>query len=310
MAYYGENRVALVVVLATLFSFLVFSESYAQSDVKPDADAQGTAELDQIENPRSKSYKLFLLGGQSNMDGCGRAEELPESFQAPPTNVITWDNRKQCWVPLTRDSMAIARHQQFGPEMAFAHRMAEAYPDQMIAITKTSAGGTKLHTQWTPGKGMYQAFLRNFNNATRHLDEIGVDYEISGMLWMQGESDSETTEMANAYEENLKRMIVDIRVQTNNETLPFVMGRISSSLLKETPWVFDQAEIVQAAQESVTAEDEHVLIINTDDLSTLKDNTHFDTEAQLTLGAQMADVMIQELTLREEGEPHDHEVRP
>ena len=239
--------------------------------------------------------KLFLLGGQSNMDGCGRAEELPVSYQAHPANVVTWDNREQCWVPLTEDSMAIARHRQFGPEVAFAHRIAKAYPDQTIAITKTSAGGTKLHTQWVPGKVMYQKFMRNFRSARAQLEEAGVACEVAGMLWMQGESDSGTVEMAEAYETNLKLLVADVRKQTGHADLPIVMGRISSSLLKTTPWNFDQARTVQAAQEAVAAEDVHVHIINTDALSTLKDNTHFDTEAQLTLGARMGGVMLREL---------------
>ncbi len=78
------------------------------------------------------------------------------------------------------------------------------------------------------------------------------------MLWMQGESDSETIEMAEAYENNLNRLIQAIRTKTGKEDLPFVMGRISSSLLKDTPWNFDQARIVQNAQERVAAGDENV----------------------------------------------------
>ncbi len=242
-----------------------------------------------------RPVKLFLLGGQSNMDGCGRGEELPAMFRSHPKNVVTWDNQKKLWVELTKDSMATARRQQFGPEMAFAHRLAKTYPNHTIAISKTSAGGTKLHTQWVPGKGMYQRFIRNFRNAIAHLKEAGLEYEVSGMLWMQGESDSETVEMAGAYEENLKLLIADVRKQTGNARLPFVMGRISSSLLKKTPWNFDQAETVQEAQEAVAGQDGNVHIINTDKLSTRKDNTHFDTKAQLTLGGQMAGIMIRVL---------------
>ncbi len=36
-------------------------------------------------------------------------------------------------------------------------------------------------------------------------------------------------------------------------------------------------------------------IINTDKLSTLEDNTHFDTKAQIKLGKEMARIMIKEL---------------
>ena len=113
---------------------------------------------------------------------------------------------------------------------------------------------------------------------------------------MQGESDSETVEMAEAYEANLKLLVAGVRKDTGQADLPIVMGRISSSLLKKTPWNFDQAKTVQAAQEAVAAQDKQVHIINTDQLSTQKDNTHFDTKAQLTLGGQMAGIMIRVLS--------------
>ena len=101
--------------------------------------------------------------------------------------------------------------------------------------------------------------------------------------------------MAEAYEKNLGSLVSDVRKQTGNEDLPIVMGRISSSLLKKTPWNFDQAKTVQAAQDAVSNDDEDIYLINTDNLSTLKDNTHFDSEAQLALGAKMADLMIRAL---------------
>ena len=239
--------------------------------------------------------KLFLLGGQSNMEGCGRSSELPDAYQTHPANVKIWDNRKQRWVTLGTDSTAIARNELFGPEIAFGHRLSRAWPDHMIGIVKTAAGGTKLHTQWLPHKVMYRRFVLNLTNALSDLEQSNTAYGIAGMLWMQGESDSETTEMANAYEENLKSLVAEVRKQTKQDSFPFVMGRISSSLLKKTPWVFDHARIVQRAQEAVAAQDERVFIINTDDLSTLKDNTHFDTQAQLALGNAMADIMIKAL---------------
>ena len=105
-----------------------------------------------------KEVKVFLLAGQSNMDGCGRWEELQVELQKTPGNVKIWDNRDAKWMELGRDSTAIARNLQFGPEIAFAHGLAKAYPDHEIALVKTSAGGTKLHTQWM-GSGFFPVKL-------------------------------------------------------------------------------------------------------------------------------------------------------
>jgi|GEM_PF-404037 len=239
-----------------------------------------------------KPVKVFLLGGQSNMDGCGRWRELPEALREPPVNVVMWDNALRKWVPLGTDSFARRRGNMFGPEIAFARKLARAYPDQTIALVKTSAGGTKLHTQWLPGKAMYGRFRANNKNAISRLRMTGKKFDIAGMLWMQGESDSETVEMARAYEKNLKELVRDVREKTGHQKLPFVMGRISTSLLKKTPWNFDHAAIVRRGQQAVADADPDVYIIDTDKLSTLKDNTHFDTKAQLTLGDEMATLML------------------
>lgn len=236
--------------------------------------------------------KVFILGGQSNMDGTGKGEELPEEYVVAPKNSMIWDNKKKKWVKLRTDSFSERRKFKFGPEVAFTHLLAKKYPKHTIAIVKTSGGGTKLWKHWLPEQGMYKAFLRNMNNALDELKSKGTPYEICGMLWMQGESDAETLEWANAYEENLKVLYNDVREQTEKPNLPIVMGRISIGLLRETPWVFDFTEVVQAAQDRVAKADKNVRIINTDKLETLKDNTHFNSESNIWLGKKMGKLMI------------------
>ncbi|RTE53937.1 sialate O-acetylesterase [Arenibacter aquaticus] len=244
----------------------------------------------QIDSPRP--VKVFILGGQSNMDGTGRAEGLPEEYAVPPGNSMIWDNKKKMWVTLGTDTFAERRKFKFGPEIAFTHLLAKKYPKHTIAIVKTSGGGTKLWKHWLPGKPMYVRFLKNMENALENLKGEGRSYEISGMLWMQGESDAEFLEWANAYEDNLKLLYNDVRKETGKDNLPIVMGRISIGLLRKTPWNFDFTEVVQAAQERVAAADKYVRIINTDKLETWEDNTHFNSESNIWLGKKMGKSMI------------------
>jgi len=243
-----------------------------------------------------RSVKLFLLGGQSNMDGCGRWEELSEELQQTPGNVRIWDNRQQEWKTIGEDSTAVARNRQFGPEVVFAHRLAKAFPKHEIRLVKTSAGGTSLALGWLPEKKkMYARLIANYHNAVADLEKAGHKVETAGMLWMQGEADSETIEMANAYAANLEILLRDLRKTTSTPKLPVVMGRISSGLLKSTKWNFEHSPIVQKAQDAVAAKDQDTHIVSTDDLPLLKDNTHFDSQGQITLGGRMADVMLKGL---------------
>ncbi|MFB9054824.1 sialate O-acetylesterase [Formosa undariae] len=239
--------------------------------------------------------KVFILGGQSNMDGTGKGEELPEEYLVAPENSMIWDNKEKKWVTLRTDSFSERRKYKFGPEVAFTHLLAKKFPNHTIAIVKTSGGGTKLWKHWLPEQNMYKAFLRNINNGLADLDKQNIPYEICGMLWMQGESDAETLEWANAYEDNLKVLYKDVRLQMDKPDLPIVMGRISIGLLRETPWVFDYTEVVQAAQDRVAKADKNVRIINTDKLETLKDNTHFNSESNIWLGHKMGKLMIKEI---------------
>jgi len=239
--------------------------------------------------------KIFLLGGQSNMEGCGKKENKPEASKIHPENTMVWDNAKKKWTALEKDSFAERRGFLFGPEIGFSHRLAKAFPYSTIAIVKTAGGGTTLWKHWSPEGFMYKRFLENIENALLQLQDSGVVYEICGMLWMQGESDAEHIENAKAYETNLPVLIHNVREYTGKEKLPFIMGRISTSLLKETPWNFDQTKYVQKSQENVAAKDENVFIIKTDHLTTWKDNTHFDAESQIWLGNEMGKIMLKHL---------------
>jgi Carbohydrate esterase, sialic acid-specific acetylesterase len=209
-----------------------------------------------------KDVMLFLLAGQSNMDGCGTWKELPENLQQLPENVRIWDNRKQEWVKIGEDTTAIARKLQFGPELAFSHRIAKAFPDHEIRLVKTSAGGTSLANGWLPEKKkMYQRLIANYRNALAELEESGHKVETAGMLWMQGESDSEKLETANADEANLKTMFADLRKTTGTPKLHIVMGRISNNLLKSTRWNFEYTPVVQKAQDAVAAGDPDTFLL-------------------------------------------------
>lgn len=239
--------------------------------------------------------KIFLLAGQSNMEGCGIVKYRSESYATHPENVITWDAKKMVWTALETDSFAVKRDSLFGPEIGFSHVIAKTFPESTIAIIKIAGGGTTLWKHWSQEGFMYKRLISNMENALKQLKESGQIYEVTGMLWMQGETDAEFIEKAKEYEVNLPVLINSIRKVTGNESLPFVMGRISSSLLKETPWNFDQTEYVQKSQENVAAKDDNVFIINTDGLTTWDDNTHFDAKSQIWLGNEMGKIMIDEL---------------
>lgn len=188
-----------------------------------------------------------------------------------------------------------ARMDTIGPEFGFAKAMSELYPADEIHLIKVARGGTPIDW-WLPdanGKGNgHTVLLANLKNA---LGKIDGDYEIAGMLWMQGESDTKKQEDAESYQKKLEQLIALMRRETGKPELPFVIGRISSRILESKKFNMPLAKIVQSGQEAVAKNDKHAYVINTDDLSQRSDLVHFDQEGQMGLGKRFGEAMIKAL---------------
>jgi len=249
--------------------------------------------------------KVFILSGQSNMSGGG---DVVEGFQFEPSvgdKVRIWDACGEWgkrgipgkWASLN-ELQAIkteARMNRIGPEFGFSMAMTELFPAEEIYLIKASRGGTAID-RWLPdAKGKKNDLTGLLENLKVALEQIDGDYEIVGMLWMQGESDTRKQEDAEAYQKKLEQFIAMMRTETNKPELPIVIGRLSSRVLESPKFSFDHAKIVQSAQEAVAQNDKNAHVINTDDLSQRDDLVHFDKEGQMGLGKRFGEAMIQAL---------------
>ena len=105
-------------------------------------------------------YNVYLLAGQSNMDGRGFVGELSEAQAQPVYDAIVfYRNEKSSskgWQTLVPGFSVPPKYKgefpspTFGPEMAFARTMLQANPEQNIALIKGSQGGTSLRADWKP----------------------------------------------------------------------------------------------------------------------------------------------------------------
>jgi hypothetical protein len=120
--------------------------------------------------PTLAATKVFLLGGQSNMDGLGNFGGgtnnsvyyppdplLPTSPYYPPqTNVHFWNGSG--WVALQKGFGY--QGTGFGPELSFGYRIKQLYPNDEIYLVKWGISGSSLATDWNPdvpgGKMCYE----------------------------------------------------------------------------------------------------------------------------------------------------------
>jgi hypothetical protein len=278
------------------------------------------------QSSRATDFHVYYLGGQSNMDGYGYVAELPAELATPQDDVLIFhgntapdnaevDGRGR-WTRLQPGhgagfaSDGITNHysNRFGVELTFARTIQRQFPDRHIAIIKYSRGGTSIATEaaagfgcWDPdfkgrnGVNQYDHFLATVRHAfaDTDIDDDGSPDRLipAGILWMQGESDAQsTTEIAERYQSNLRRLMDLIRASFRQDDLPVVIGRISYSTKEPPTW--KHGEIVRAAQADYVGSDGHAALVVSTDNYGYSDPWHYDSPGYIDLGREFADAMM------------------
>jgi hypothetical protein len=266
------------------------------------------------------TWRLYYLGGQSNMDGYGYNSKLPESLNKTFDSVYIFhgnpirDNEKNGgignWAKLqpghgdgfSSDSNNNNYSDRFGVELSFASKLRQLYPNDKIAIIKYSHGGTSLDSlasysgSWDPvysGINQYDHFLATVKNALQ-VNDINQDGNEDilvpqGIIWMQGESDADyTKKVAKKYYFHLTRMMKLQRAAFHNNDLSIVIGKISDSYSENGKKVWDYLKIVQKAQEEYVKQDPNAEIVRTTKNYKYTDPWHYDSNGFIDLGEQFA----------------------
>lgn len=218
------------------------------------------------------------------MNGLGSNADLVPPYDAVQTDVAFWDDGE--WVDLAPgfgNSSA-----EFGPEVSFGHTLKEALGPDRIHLVKYAVNGTALYNDGAPPAGpQYSAFMSTATAAIADLDANGVDYEISGMLWLQGESDAAEGQGA-AYETNLRNFISDMRTRFEVPDLPFYIARVRD--FYGTP---EQAGLVRAAQVTVAESTDKVEWFDTDSYNPLIAGGHYNAEGEINIGIDYANLYLE-----------------
>lgn len=284
-----------------------------------------------IDRVTAKTYRVYFLGGQSNMDGYGYVKDLPKDlsdqvsgvmiFHANPAPDAVPVDGRGIWAPLkpghgagfNSDGNSNTYSNRFGVELTFARKIKELAPDEPVALIKISRGGTSIAIDaagkfgcWDPdfnsgtgaGQGInqYDHFLAGMKRAlqTRDIDQDGEPDTLvpAGIVWMQGESDAAyTEEIAQQYEANLKRLMDLIRATLLTDDLPVVIGRISDSGDNPEGKVWKYGEIVRDAQASFVKKDGHAALVTSTDGYGYSDRWHYNSAGYLDLGSKFAQAL-------------------
>lgn len=171
--------------------------------------------------------KVFILAGQSNMEGYGGIQTLDELGEHPALGGLLKQIKKADGSFVTRDDVFLYYHRgdetisgpltvgqgagpdRIGPELMFGLSMGDYYAEPVLLI-KTAWGGKDLYCDFRPpgaGKSVYEIpgsprtpgtayrqMVAEVHECLDHFDSLfpqfkGMSCQICGLVWFQGWND-------------------------------------------------------------------------------------------------------------------------
>ena len=242
--------------------------------------------------------KAFLMIGQSNMAGRGDFEDV-----SPITNPRLHMLRNGLWQPLSEpvnpDRSILypfggekRYHSGISLAPAFAEAYAETYGEE-VGLIPCADGGTCI-AQWAEGSILFDHAVLMTKLTMRHS-------ELAGILWHQGESDSDTLEKSEVYFERLCELFHALRRQLGMPELPVVMGELGRYMLcKPMCDAFPYAGKINEAIHQAAKEIGCAAVASSEGLVTRCDGIHFDASSLRCFGKRYFEV-FQQLVQQKKG---------
>lgn len=247
---------------------------------------------------------LYILAGQSNMAGRGVPAELPESLVVEVEGRVhlCYDHDQNfaektgqtravaAWKPLTREAQYSygGECHHFGPEFSLSKVLLAS--GKNIFLAKFAMGSTNLHTDWRPDGRYFKNLVEFIRGA---VSSAPVPVKVSGVFWLQGESDSSgNAGQINAYEQNLVNFFAELRRELGDPSLPVVASQVDfhygpSSLGKRPKKLGRINEAIRAACAREDMQPAECSMLERE--LSMHDDGHMDSSALLEIGALMGD---------------------
>lgn len=252
---------------------------------------------------------VWLLAGQSNMQGCGNLSTAPRPhplvhamymddhwdvarepihFLADSPDKVHWSSfGKELPTAKERRNYRQAAVKGVGPGIFFGKEMARRSGGVPQGLLCTAHGGTSME-QWDPAKknlggdSLYGSMLRTWRKSGQ---------PVAGVLWYQGESDCVDAAVP-LYTERMVKFVAAIRRDLRQPKLPFLLVQIGKVF--GTNWNPKCWNAIQNHQIELKKQIAHYDVVATIDLP-LDDSIHVGTEGYARLGvrlARLADRMV------------------
>lgn len=287
--------------------------------------AEGLGFKDQWNNRPAevrKNYSIVIVAGQSNAVGNESYTQESNAFKDshpaysayPMSFKIYSASDKSSLVNIRTAQLDGNKKQIFGPEIGLARTLYEKGKRDVL-IVKVAEGGTPIHKRaghdWNvASRGEnYDDLVRQVKSAYAWVNDKGATYQVDGMVWMQGETDTVYNDGAINYYKNIDNLWTSLKRDLNMQSRPkMVLGKIdlnrhwavrksSRNCAQPNPTTcateIANTSKVQQAQEKFAADKSDVSIVRTSDLPVVPiQQIHYSAAGQLELGRRFAEALM------------------
>ena len=199
----------------------------------------------------------FLMIGQSNMAGRGRMDEVP-----PIVNPNLLMLRNGRWQPLKEPVNYDRPFSGIGLGPAFANEYEKKFKIK-TGLIPCADGGISL-ADWAVDGQLYNHAIAQ----TKLAQKIS---EVRGILWHQGENDSDTEDHAKSYGKKFMAILTSLMNDCNLNKIPVIAGELGEFLFekKETYAFFS---LVNQELTKITANHKWIGLATAAGLTSSEDN--------------------------------------
>ena len=218
----------------------------------------------------------FLLVGQSNMAGRGRASET-QPIKNPNVLVLRNGRWQKMFVPINPDRAFSG--------ISLAESFADAYQKEHnveVGLIPCADGGTSL-SQWCEGGLLYDNAVFQARLADRTSTIVGV-------LWHQGEADCAPS-LASLYYGKAMAIFSALRRDLKLDDVPFILGGLGDFLEKrDSSPALANYRAVNNELQRIARENQLYGFVSAEGLGDNGDNLHFSAPALREFGLRYYDV--------------------
>ncbi|AHJ98426.1 sialate O-acetylesterase [Hymenobacter swuensis] len=273
----------LSLLLLTITTLLTGSAG-AQS-LRPKARQQVTPPV------RKEKFRLYLLVGQSNMAGRGTVETqdtLPNRHVLRLNAAGQWEVAQD---PIHFDKSVAG----VGPGLTFGRTLAAQDTSVVIGLITCAVGGSAI-SYWQPGAFYPPTKTNPYDDAIRRARAAMQSGTLAGIIWHQGESDSNPAGSA-AYAQNLTALIARFRQDLQAPTVPFVAGQLPEFQLAKPdsagrPHTNQAAQRINATVAALRKTVSRYAYVTAEGTTHIGDYTHFNATSARLMGRRYAAAML------------------